>query len=76
MAASPEMLRRRLWTVAAALLLLLGASRVAANTEGEPLHRIFIYCYAISTLLSGSRLPTDELVGLRLNLPAYVGGKP
>ncbi|XP_047069739.1 LRR receptor kinase SERK2 [Lolium rigidum] len=42
MAASPEMLRRRLWTVAAAavLSLLLGASRVAANTEGDALYSL------------------------------------
>ncbi|XP_051217649.1 LRR receptor kinase SERK2 [Lolium perenne] len=43
MAASPEMLRRWLWTVAAAaaaLLLLLGASRVAANTEGDALYSL------------------------------------
>ncbi|XP_047071217.1 LRR receptor kinase SERK2-like [Lolium rigidum] len=42
MATSPEMLRRRLWTVATAavLSLLLGASRVAANTEGDALYSL------------------------------------
>ncbi|KAM0845152.1 hypothetical protein ACQ4PT_006156 [Festuca glaucescens] len=40
MAASPEMLRRWRWAAAAVLSLVLGASRVAANTEGDALYSL------------------------------------
>jgi hypothetical protein len=58
------MLRRWCWLAAAAVLsLLLGVSRVAANTEGEPLHQFF--CLSLLLLCSFRppfRLATGELL--------------